>query len=173
MSGTPTTATTAIGPKLTRPSETNKFVTSLMFSLILATAAYAIFSTSNERSPFRAPVYLGLLSFALSFVFSSLFQVIRGCPYNPLGIAFSSGGIAGFVLFIIILLSVPFVGPTLIWIVDSAFPFIPDPAKPVEEDNPAFYSDKDKHVFSHAYAYWMFWAGVLPMYTMLGFIGAC
>jgi hypothetical protein len=71
------------------------------------------------------------------------------------------------------LLSVPFLGPTLIWIVESAFPFSPDPTKPVQEENPAFYSDKDRHVFSHAYAYWMFWAGVLPMYTILGFIGAC
>jgi hypothetical protein len=173
MSGTPTTATSSIGPKLSRPSETNKFVTSLMFSLILATAAYVIFSTSTDRLPFRVPAYLGTISFFLSFVFSSLFQVIRGCPYNPVGIVYSSGGITAFVLLTLGILSVPFVGTTLIWIVESAFPFIPDPTKPVQEENPALYSDKDRHVFSHAYAYWMFWAGVLPMYTILGFIGAC
>jgi hypothetical protein len=156
--------------KISRPSEVNKLFTSFIFAALLATCAYFLFVTSVTRSAYYIPGVLTLATFALSFLFTSVFQVVRKCPFNPVSISIASGSIAIFILFIIGLLSFSWTGGFLTWIVTSAFPYVQDST--VVED-PTQYSLKDKHDYSHAYAYWMFWGGVLPMYTFLGFIGSC
>lgn len=160
-------------PKKTRPSETNKLVTSLMFATLIAIIAYFLFRTSTVRGSFFIPGVLTLSTFVLSFLFTTIFQLVRKCPFNPQTISVASGATAGFILFFLGLLSFPWTGGFLTWIVESAFPYVPDPTKPPETEDPTLYSDKDKHVYSYAYSYWMFWAGLLPMYTFLGLTGAC
>jgi hypothetical protein len=160
-------------PKKSRPSETNKLITSLMFATLIAAAAYFLFRTSTVRGSFFIPGVLTISTFVLSFLFTSIFQLVRKCPFNAQTISVSSGATAGFILFVIGLLSFPLTGRFLTWIVESAFPYVPDPTKPHETEDPTMYSDKDKHVYSYAYSYWMFWAGLLPMYTFLGLTGAC
>jgi hypothetical protein len=162
--------------KISRPTEINKFVTSVLFAGIVATLSYFLFYWVH-RSTFIVPGLLTLSTFVISFVFTAVFQLLR-CPFNPVAVSIASGGITGFVLLFITLLSIPFTGNTLSWVVESAFPYIPSPDVPVKEVgvevfDPTVYTDKDKHVFSHAYAYWMFWAALLPMYTTLGLVGAC
>ena len=156
--------------KISRPSEVNKLFTSFIFSALLATCAYFLFVISTTRNSYFIPGVLTGVTFVLSFLFTSVFQVVRKCPFNPVSISIVSGSIAVFILCIIGLLSFSWTGSFLIWIVTSAFPYVQDVK--VEED-PTQYSLKDKHDYSHAYAYWMFWGGVLPMYTFLGFIGSC
>lgn len=160
-------------PKKSRPSETNKLVTSLMFATLIAATAYFLFRTSTVRGSFFIPGVLTISTFVLSFLFTSIFQLVRKCPFNAQSISVASGATAGFILFVIGLLSFPWTGGFLTWIVESAFPYVPDLTKPPETEDPTMYSDKDKHVYSYAYSYWMFWAGLLPMYTFLGLTGAC
>ena len=173
----PTTATSNPVKRISRPSELNKFITSFIFAGLLATFAFSIFYWVN-RSKFIVPGLLTLVTFVLSFIFTSIFQVIQ-CPYNPAGVSIASGVITAFVLLFITLLSIPFTGSRLIWVVDTAFPYIPKEAElPIvtEKDtpfDPTVYSDKDKHMYSRAYAYWIFWAALLPMHTLTGLIGSC
>ena len=162
---------------MSRPSELNKFITSLIFAGLLAGFAFFIFHWVN-RSQFTVPGLLTLVTFVLSFIFTSVFQVIR-CPYNPAGVSIASGVITAVVVLFITLLSVPFTGSRLIWVVDTAFPYIPkegDTPLVAEADAPvdlSVYTVKEKHMYSHAYAYWIFWAALLPMYTLTGLIGSC
>jgi hypothetical protein len=167
------TSSTTTQPKKSRPSETNKLVTSLMFATLIAIIAYFLFRTSTVRGSFFIPGVLTISTFVLSFLFTSIFQLVRKCPFNAQTISVASGATAGFILFVLGLLSFPWTGGFLTWIVESAFPYVPDLTKPPESEDPTLYSDKDKHVYSYAYSYWMFWAGLLPMYTFLGLTGAC
>ena len=144
-----------------------------MFASLIATAAYFLFQQSLPRGSFLIPGVLTGLTFVLSFVFTSIVQVVRKCPFNPQTVSISSGITTAFVACILGLLSFSWTGGFLTWIVESAFPYHPDPSKPFTEEDPTMYSDKDKYVYSHAYSYWMFWAGLLPMYTFLGLTGAC
>jgi hypothetical protein len=158
-----------------RPSEVNKYVTSIIFAVILAVAGFLFPHFLSTRAYISGAIIL--LSFVVSFFFNSIFQLLQKCPFNPVSAAVSSGVIASVILLTSVLLYIPFVGTFLVGIVDSAFPYIPDPEKMVDKTvgdplNPML-SDMDKHMYSHAYAYWMFWSGLLPMYTFLGFIGSC
>jgi len=158
-----------------RPSEVNKYVTSIIFAVILAVAGFLFPHFLSTRAYISGAIVL--LSFVVSFFFNSIFQLLQACPFNPVSAAVSSGVVASVILLTSVLLYIPFVGTFLVGIVDSAFPYIPDPEKTVDKTvgdplNPML-SDMDKHKYSHAYAYWMFWSGLLPMYTFLGFIGSC
>jgi hypothetical protein len=168
-------STTPATTKISRPTEVNKLVTSALFAAVVAALSYFLFYWVS-RSTFVVPGLLTLSTFVLSFVFTAVFQVLR-CPFNPVTVSISSGGITAFVLLFITLLSIPFTGNTLTWVVESAFPYVPSTDIAVKEVgaaiDPTVYTDKDKHVFSHAYAYWMFWAALLPMYTTLGLVGSC
>jgi len=155
-----------------RPSEVNKLFTSLIFAALLAVAGYLVFTYSSVRSNVRAPALLTLGTFVLSFLFTTVFQAVR-CPFNAVTVSIASGAVSLFILCIIALLSFPWTGPFLQSIVISAFPYIPDPTEPAEIIDPEYYTRKDKYEYSYAYAYWMFWGGLLPMYTILGFIRAC
>ena len=143
-----------------------------MFSALLATAGYLVFAMNTSKSTFFVPAVLSLTTFLLSFTFTSVFQLVRKCPFNPVSVSVASGATTAFILFVIGLLSFSWTGSFLLWIVESAFPYVADPTK-VQTEVMGQYSDKDIHVFSHGYSYWMFWAGLLPMYTFLGFIGSC
>lgn len=168
---------TSVGKKTSRPSELNKFITSLIFASLLAMFAFFIFYWVN-RSSLTVPGLLTLVTFVLSFIFTSVFQAIR-CPYNPASVSIASGVITAVVILFITLLSIPFTGSRLIWVVDTAFPYVPTEADSplvTEADapfDPTVYSVKEKHMYSHAYAYWIFWAALLPMYTLTGLIGSC
>jgi hypothetical protein len=178
MSSTPTSRLPTI-PKAeppkpkSRPSELNKLFTSLLFASFLAAGAYFVFAYSTTRSRFRAPALLTIGSFVLSFIFTTVFQVIK-CPFDAATVSVASAGVSLFILFIISLLSFPWTGSFLLWIVSSAFPYVPDPKQPAQfTDQLIYYTDEEKHKFSRAYSYWMFWGGILPMYTILGFIRSC
>jgi hypothetical protein len=168
---------TSVGKRISRPGELNKFITSTIFAGLLAAFAFSIFYWVN-RSSLTVPGLLTLTTFVLSFTFTSIFQAIR-CPYNPAGVAIASGVITSFVVLFITLLSIPFTGSRLIWVVDTAFPYIPKEGEGplvTEADapfDPTVYSVKEKHMYSHAYAYWIFWAALLPMYTLTGLLGSC
>jgi multisubunit Na+/H+ antiporter MnhB subunit len=172
------TPRSSVGKRTTRPGELNKFIVSLIFAGILALFAFLIFYWVN-RSNFTVPGLLTLATFILSFIFTSIFQAIR-CPYNPAAVSIASGVITAFVLLFISLLSIPFTGSRLIWVVDTAFPYVPsqgDQSIVKEADkevfDPTSYSKEDKHKYSRAYAYWIFWAALLPMHTLIGLLGSC
>lgn len=144
-----------------------------MFATLIAASAYFLFRMSTVRGTFFIPGVLTLVTFVLSFLFTTIFQLVRKCPFNPQTISVASGATSAFILFVLGLLSFSWTGGFLTWIVESAFPYIPDPTTPPEPEDPTLYSHKDKHVYSYAYSYWMFWAGLLPMYTFLGLTGTC
>jgi hypothetical protein len=167
-----------VGKRTTRPGELNKFIVSIIFASILAAFSFLIFYWVN-RSQFTVPALLTLATFVLSFIFTSIFQAIR-CPYNPASVSIASGVITAFVLLFISLLSIPFTGSRLIWVVDTAFPYVPTEGdQPIVREadkevfDPTVYSKEDKHKYSHAYAYWIFWAALLPMHTLIGLLGSC
>jgi len=163
--------TETVKPKSSRPSEVNKLFTSLVFAGLLAVAGYVLFAYSTTRSTFRAPAILTLGTFVLSFLFTTVFQVIK-CPFNPITVSVASGAVSACILFFITLLSIPLVGPFLRGIVTSAFPYTQTNQLPTG-DPTLFYTSEEKHNYSYAYAYWMFWGGILPIYTILGFIRSC
>ena len=166
-----TPPTETVKRKSSRPSEVNKLFTSLVFAAFLSTAAYILFTYSTTRSAIRAPALLTLGSFVLSFIFTTVFQVIK-CPFNAVTISVASGAVSATILFFITLLSIPLVGPFLRGIVGAAFPYVAKDELPTGDEE-LYYTNEEKHTYSRAYAYWMFWGGILPMYTILGFIRSC
>jgi len=154
-----------------RPSEVNKLFTSLVFAALLSTAAFLLFASSTARSAIRAPAFLTLGAFLLSFLFTTVFQVIK-CPFNAVTVSIASAAVSGTILFFVTLLSIPLVGPFLQGIVSAASPYVETDQLPTG-DPAIYYTNEEKHNYSRAYAYWMFWGGILPMYTILGFIRSC
>jgi len=160
-----------------RPSEINKYVTSIIFGALLSTAGFVLFAYT-PFSPLRTTGFLLLLSFVFAFLFNSIFQLTQKCPYNPVTVSVASLITTIVVLFTSLILYIPLIGPFLIGIVESAFPYteLPSPI-PLDKSDPKVIEaesiTKNKHVYSYAYAYWMFWSGLLPMYTLLSLIGTC
>ena len=164
-----------------RPNETNKFVTSIIFAILLAIAAFILPYYLHTKLSISG--VLVAISFVLSFLFATIFQVANSCPFNPVTASITSGTIGVYIFVITALLTLPVTGDFLIWIVDSAFPYIPDQPdqdiqQKVDTSNPhppvvPILDVKNRHIYSHAFAYWMFWGGLLPMYGFLGLLGSC
>jgi hypothetical protein len=179
-SSTPTTTPTSTtsSPAQTtkyvssRPSEINKLFTSLLFAGILGAAGFFVFAYSTTRTTFRAPAILGMVTFVLSFLFTTIFQIIK-CPFNGVAVTVASGSISLFILFFISLLSFSWTGPFLLWIVTAAFPYVQSPNELPSGDEVTHYTNMEKHDYAYGYAYWMFWGGLLPMYSILSFIRSC
>jgi hypothetical protein len=158
---------------VSQPSQVNVLFSSLFFAILMAVASFFVFYSITLRTSYVVPSFITVLSFILSFIFTSIFQLVNQCPFNPTAIATSSGIVSTFVLFMIGLLSFSWTGQFLRGVVTSAFPYIPDPLDPRVEEDPAVYSQEEKHEYSRAYAYWMFWGAILPMYSFLGLLGTC
>jgi len=166
-------------PSRKRPSEINKYVTGIIYGAVLATVGFFLFSYFDTFNRLRSAGIITVVAFVLAFLFNSIFQVVQKCPYNPVAVSISSAMTTGVIFFTAILLYIPVIGEFLIGIVESAFPYTPVPISLPDDQQAkdqvlAFEAiQKDKHRFAHAYAYWMFWGGLLPMYTLLGLIGSC
>ena len=101
-------------------------------------------------------------SFLAAFLFTGIFQILT-CPFNPLSVAISSGCISIVVMLFSIVLYFGFSGDFLMSIVTAAFP-----VDRVDDVN-----SMNMQTYSRGYSYWMFWAGLLPIYILLGVVGSC
>lgn len=148
-------------PQKKRPSERSKLIVSVIFAGLLAALGYYLsFYTSNKLS---ITGYLVLASFLAGFVFTGLFQALQQCPFNPVTVSVASASIAAVVLLTAAILYFSVTGNFCMSIVTAAFPI------QVTED----VNLNEMNTNSRGYSYWMFWAGLLPMYIFLGLAGSC
>ncbi len=147
-----------------RPSERNKLIlaisTAVIFSVIAFMCPYytEYFSTRGSIA-----ALLCLSSFIISFITTSIFQVLQPCPFNPVSVSVASASTSAVVMFFSILLYFQSTGNFLMGIVRSAFPF--------EETGDTL--ENNSKLYSIGYSYWMFWAELLPLYFFLGLVGSC
>jgi hypothetical protein len=121
---------------------------------------FVSFYTANKLS---ITGYLVLASFIGGFIFTSVFQAVQQCPFNPVAISIASACISATVLLTAGILYFSFTGDFLMGIVTSAFPI------EITDD----VNLNAMNTYSRGYSYWMFWAGLLPIYIFLGLAGSC
>uniref|UniRef100_A0A6C0L9N3 Uncharacterized protein n=1 Tax=viral metagenome TaxID=1070528 RepID=A0A6C0L9N3_9ZZZZ len=143
-----------------RPSERSKLIVSVIYGGVLAVAGFLIPYYTVDKLTIGGYMILG--SFLAAFLFTGIFQILT-CPFNPLSVAISSGCVSTVVMLFSIVLYFGFSGDFLMSIVTAAFP-----VDRVDDVN-----SMNMQTYSRGYSYWMFWAGLLPIYILLGVVGSC